>query len=307
MIVRVLGSAAGGGVPQWNCACANCQSARSGGAPHRTQSSAAVSADGKRWLLLNCSPDIAAQIEDYAPLHPPSPRGTPIRAMLLTDANVDHIGGLSVLRQRGGAGFLVRSSRIVREIAIAQPAFASFAAAPHRWMEVPLESACDAENEDDIVGNDLTVRALALPGTTPGYDGRRAVRGAVVAYEIVDRGGDSRLLFAPVFSAIDETLRAAIERADIAFLDGSFYDDEELVAANLIPKRARALGHQPVGGSDGTLAALRGSATRIVFTHLNNSNPMLDPTSLAHAAVREAGAEIAYDGMELTLESKSIR
>lgn len=241
MIVRVLGSAAGGGVPQWNCACANCKAARLGRAPNRTQSSLAVSADGRRWMLLNCSPDIATQIEAFAPLHPSYPRGTPIGAMLFTDANVDHIGGLAVLRQRGAAGFLLRSSGVVHEIAIAQPAFAPFASSPHRWLEVPLDSPCVAEDGDDIVGNALTVRALAVPGTTPGYDGRRTARGAVVAYEVADRGSERSLLFAPVFSAIDDRLRDAITRADIAFLDGSFYDNDELSDAGLLPNARASL------------------------------------------------------------------
>jgi pyrroloquinoline quinone biosynthesis protein B len=301
VIVRVLGSAAGGGVPQWNCACSNCQAARVGRAPRRTQSSLAVSADGKRWLLLNCSPDVAVQIEAFEPLHPSPPRGTPIRAMLFTDANVDHIGGLAVLRQQGATGFVVRSSSVVRQIATAQPAFSPFAAAPHRWLEVPLDSACVAQADDEIVGDALTVRALAVPGLTPGYDGRRAAHGAVVAYEIADRGAQRRLLFAPVFSAIDAPLRDAIESADVAFLDGSFFADDELVNASLLPKRARDLGHQPVGGSGGTLAQLQGASARVVFTHLNNSNPMLDPRSRAYALVGEFGAETAYDGMELTL------
>lgn len=279
----------------------NCQAARLGRAPRRTQSSLAVSADGRRWLLLNCSPDVAEQIEAFAPLHPSHPRGTPIAAMLFTDANVDHIGGLAVLRQRGAAGFLVRSSAVVREIALAQPAFAPFARSPHRWLEVQLDSPCVAQDGDDIVGNDLRVRALAVPGTTPGYDDRRTTRGAVVAFEVADRGSARGLLFAPVFSAIDDPLHDAIERAAVAFLDGSFYDDDELIDANLLPKHARDLGHQPVGGSNGTLARLRGTGTRVVFTHLNNSNPMLDPCSPALASVREFGGEVAYDGMELTL------
>ncbi|MBV8283580.1 MAG: pyrroloquinoline quinone biosynthesis protein B, partial [Candidatus Eremiobacteraeota bacterium] len=128
MILRILGSAAGGGVPQWNCACGNCAAARTGKAPRRTQSGAAVSADGNRWILLNCSPDIGAQIEAYDALLPKAVRETPIDGMLLTDANVDHIGGLAVLRQSGTHRFVVRSSAVVRDIATAQPAFAPFAA-----------------------------------------------------------------------------------------------------------------------------------------------------------------------------------
>ena len=301
MIVRVLGSAAGGGVPQWNCSCANCDAARGGRAPRRTQSSLTVSAGGRSWLLLNCSPDVAQQIESYPALHPSPPRSTPIGGILLTDANVDHLGGLAVLRQRGTGGFRLRSSSVVAAIATAQPAFAPFSLPPHRWLEVPLGDFCANDGDDDPVGARLQVRTIAVPGTTPGYDGRRRVRGAVVAYEIAERESDARLLFAPVFSEIDAELRRAIEACTVAFLDGSFYSDDELRACGLLDKSARALGHQPVGGTDGTLAQLRGTAARRIFTHMNNSNPMLDPQSAAFGAVRESGAEIAYDGMELAL------
>ena len=301
MIVRVLGSAAGGGVPQWNCACTNCADARAGRQPRRTQSSLAVSADGARWLLLNCSPDVGAQIESFAALQPVQRRGTPIAGMLFTDANVDHLGGLSVLRQHGDRGFLLRSSAAVRAIALAQPPFAPFARAPHRWVEIPLDAACAAQDDEDLVGNQLSVRAIAVAGTTPGYDGRRGVAGAVVAYEISERGQDARLLFAPVFAEIDARLERAIDAARVAFLDGSFYSDDELIVQNLARKRAHALGHQPVGGSAGTLAQLRDVRTRLVFTHLNNSNPMLDQRSREYAQVRDFGADVAHDGMELTL------
>jgi pyrroloquinoline quinone biosynthesis protein B len=300
VIVRVLGSAAGGGVPQWNCACTNCRAARSGRAPARSQSSVAVSSDGRQWLLLNCSPDVAAQIEAFPALQPRERRGTPIAGMLFTDANIDHLGGLASLRQHGPRGFVVRSSSVVREIALAQPAFAPFDVSPHRWLELTLGAPAESTGERDPVGNGLEVRAFALPGTTPGFDGRRSVEGAVVAYQISETSGEPKLLFAPVFSDFDDRLVEAVASVSVAFLDGSFYSDDELASQELMPKRARALGHQPVGGPDGTLARLRGVATRVVFTHLNNSNPMLDPGSSAYASVRESGFEIAYDGMELT-------
>jgi pyrroloquinoline quinone biosynthesis protein B len=296
VIVRVLGSAAGGGVPQWNCACANCEAARAGRAPHRTQSSLALCTRDGRWLLLNCSPDVAAQIEAFAPLQPGPDRTTPIDGILLTDANLDHIGGLASLRQ-ARSPMRVWSSAIVREIAAKQPSFAQFAAPPHRWLEMPLDAPCG----NDFIEESLLVRAFAVPGATPAYDGRRAQRGAVVAFEIVDGTSGSRLLFAPVFGAIDDALGAAIARASVAFLDGSFYSDDELEDRRFAGKPARALGHQPVGGPGGTLARLRGTVTRVIFTHINNSNPMLDPQSEAYASVRAFGAEVAYDGMELTV------
>jgi pyrroloquinoline quinone biosynthesis protein B len=301
VIVRVLGSAAGGGVPQWNCACDNCSAARAGHRPQRTQSSVAVSADGKRWLLLNCSPDIGAQIEAFAPLQPRKPRDTPIGGMLFTDANVDHVGGLVTLRQMGEHGFIVRSSAVVRAIAAAQPAYAPFSQSPHRWLEAPLDAFCEPASKHDVVGNQLAVRAIPVPGTTPGYDGRRRLSGAVVAYEISDLDRKNRLLFAPVFAGIDAALLAAIASAQVAFVDGTFYTDDELISQRLLEKRSEALGHQPVGGETGTLERLRNSGTRVIFTHLNNSNPMLDPASAACRQVRQADAEVAYDGMELRL------
>lgn len=302
MIVRVLGSAAGGGVPQWNCACYNCSEARVGRAPRRTQSGLAVSVDGERWLLLNCSPDIADQIEAFVPLHPRPPRGTPIGGMLFTDANVDHIGGLTVLRQRGPHPFVLRSSALVRSIAKVQPAFAPFALAPHSWLEVPLHGFCPPTAEaNDIVGDALSVRPVPVAGTTPGYDGRRELPGAVLAYEIRERTSERRMLFAPVFSAIDDALAEAIANADVAFLDGTFFYDDEMIAAGLMDKRARQLGHQPVGGPDGTLAQLGDLDTRVIFTHINNSNPALDRESQEFATLCHAGTELAHDGMELTL------
>lgn len=302
MIVRVLGSAAGGGVPQWNCACVNCAAARSGRAPRRTQSSLAISRDGRApWLLLNCSPDIAMQIEACSALHPRDGcRFTPIEDVLLTDANFDHIGGLVALRQASHR-IRVRSSSIVKEIVSAQKAFAHFVTPPHRWLDVPLDALVPNDGDDDAVSDWLMVRTLGVPGATPGYDGRRAVRGAVVAYELIERGSNAQLLVAPVFGEIDDALGSAIERSKVAFLDGSFYSDDELEATARLPKTARAMGHKPVGGSDGTLARLETVKSRVIFTHINNSNPMLDPASDASASLRASGAEIAYDGMEVTL------
>lgn len=291
MIFRVLGSAAGGGVPQWNCACTNCAAARSDRAPRRTQSGAAVSAGGERWLLLNCSPDITAQIEAFAPLQPRSLRGTPIDGVALTDANVDHLGGLAALRQSGSHRFAIRSSQVVRDIAVAQTAFAPFAHAPHRWDAVEDDARFETAG--------VALRGFAVPGTTPGYAGRRDEPGAVFAYEVRCDDADATVLFAPVFSRIDGRLFAAIESAAIAFLDGTFFSDDELIVSGLMEKTARQLGHQPVGGSGGSLERLRKVRTRIVFTHLNNSNPMLDPNSAAALEVRAAGAEIAFDGMML--------
>lgn len=291
MIVRVLGSAAGGGVPQWNCGCVHCAAARRGTAPRRSQSSLAISPDGETWWLVNISPDVAYQIEEFGPLQPRALRGSPIAGMLLTDANVDHLGGLAVVRQTHPAGFEVYSSDVVRRIATAQTAFSAFAEPPHRWHSVtePFELADGA----------LRVTPLPVPGLTPGYAGRESTRGAVLAYRVESRGSRASVLFAPVFAAIDASLAAAIAGADVAFLDGSFWSDDELRTEGLDIKAAHALGHLPIGEPDGSLATIKGLRNRRIYTHVNNSNPLLDPDSLASAALRDAGAELAFDGLEI--------
>ncbi len=298
MIVRVLGSAAGGGVPPWNCGCVNCSAARRGEQPYRTQSSLAVSADGERWLLLNVSPDIAAQIEAYPPLQPRGVRGTPIAGIVLTDANVDHLGGLVTLRQAGEHRFTLRSSHVVHEIATAQPAFATFADPPHQWLTAD-EGPLPAVNGDPV-GAQLALRAIPVPGLTPGFAGRRAIRGAVTAYAITSATGRT-LLFAPVFAAVDATLAAEIRAADVAFLDGSFFTDTEMCDTGAGDKLATALGHAPLSGPSGTLAAIGAANGQCFLTHVNNTNPILDPTSDAAAQIARAGISVATDGLTLEI------
>jgi pyrroloquinoline quinone biosynthesis protein B len=298
VIVRVLGSAAGGGVPQWNCACPNCAAARRGEQPRRLTSSLAVSADGDRWVLLNVSTDIGPQIEAHPPLQPRGVRGTPIVGMVLTDANVDHLGGLVTLRQAGDHRFTIRSSRVVRDIATAQEAFATFAQPPHRWLytdEGELEAV-----EGDAVGDDILVRAIPVPGLTPGFAGRQAVRGAVTAYAVRSRGGGT-LLYAPVFAAVDDVLAGEIAAADVSFLDGSFFSDAEMSETGAGDKRATALGHAPLGGPGGTLAMIGARHGRCFVTHVNNTNPILDPASDAAAQLARHNVEVAADGLVLEL------
>ncbi|MDB5094509.1 MAG: pyrroloquinoline quinone biosynthesis protein PqqB [Candidatus Eremiobacteraeota bacterium] len=292
MIVRVLGSAAGGGVPQWNCSCVNCAAARRGDAPPRSQSSFALSADGDAWWLVNVSPDVAAQIEAFPPLQPRERRGTPIAGMLLTDANVDHLGGLAVVRQSHPRGFEVYSSEIVRTIATAQPAFAAFARPPHRWHSVLTEPFA-------LDGGALRVTPFPVPGLTPGFAGRDQARGAVLAFRVESTTSGRSILFAPVFAAIDPELAAAIDAADVVLLDGSFWSEDEMRDAGLGEKTARGLGHLPLEGASGSLRAIADRRNRRIYVHLNNSNPVLDPASPQARAVLAAGAEIAFDGMDI--------
>ena len=300
MIVRILGSAAGGGVPQWNCGCGNCVRARNGEAPMRTQSSIAVSADERAWLLINVSVDLARQFAATPELWPVAARATPFAAVLLTDANVDHTAGLAELRQDPDA-FVVLSTPVVKSLLVPQLAYERFDRPPHRWIACDPGGRDIAPDIDDAIAAQFEIRMVDVPGLLPGYAGRGTARGAVVAYVLRERASGASVLAAPVFSDLDETLMEAARASDVVLLDGSFFSDDEMPRDGLMRKTARSLGHAPVGGVDGTLARVRGLANRRVFVHLNNSNPVLDPASPAAQDVAAAGCEIAYDGMRISV------
>jgi pyrroloquinoline quinone biosynthesis protein B len=297
MIVRVLGSAAGGGVPQWNCGCPNCARARRGEAPARTQSSFAVSPDKRTWILVNVSADVGRQLAVTPDLWPHGARASPFAAVLITDANVDHTAGLGEFRQEPDP-LVVVSTRATKELLAPQLAFARFDRAPHSWRV--CEDGDDvAPSLGDAIGSLLAIRVVEVPGLLPGYAGRRSAAGAVVAYEFCERATGATLLIAPVFADLDERLARAVARCDLALLDGSFYADGELAG-----KTARSLGHAPVSGPGGTLERVAPLGARRVFVHLNNTNPMLDPASEAHRATVEAGCEVADDGWSAEVPSK---
>ena len=277
-------------MPQWNCACVHCNAARTGARPRRSQSSFALSSDGDRWWLINASPDIAQQIEAFPALAPRDARGTPIAGMFFTDANVDHLGGLAVLRQAGTHAFDIYSSATVRALAAEQQAFATFTMPPHRWNALALDEVVAFERG-------LSAQVIKIDGLTPGFAGRRALADAVVAYLITDEASGGRALFAPVFASVTETLIRAAHDADVSFFDGSFWSDDELEGYG-VEKPARALGHAPISGPDGSLAALPQRGRRL-FAHINNTNPLLDPTSDAAAETGRRGFEIAHDGLQI--------
>jgi pyrroloquinoline quinone biosynthesis protein B len=290
VIVRVLGSAAGGGVPQWNCGCFNCARARRGEAPIRTQSSIAVSPDGTTWLLVNASVDLPRQVASTPALWPKAPRANPFSTVLLTDANVDHTAGLGELRQ-DPEPLVIVSSQATKELLVSERAYERFDRAPHLWTDDPHQTGTDS----------FDIEMIDVPGLLPGYAGRTPASGAVVAYVVRDRRARVQITLAPVFSDIDERLYAAIAQSDIALLDGTFYSNDELRENGLMTKDARSLGHAPVGGPDGTLSRIASLSNRRIFVHLNNSNPMLDTASAAYSAVTSAGCEIAADGLQALL------
>jgi pyrroloquinoline quinone biosynthesis protein B len=285
----VLGSGAGGGVPQWNCACAGCVAARSGLIPSRTQDSVCTSADGERWVLLNASPDVRVQLERTRELHPTSKRGTPIRAIILTNADVDHVLGLFVLRE--SEPIVVWCTRTVRAAIEANVLVKSLQRTETQltWREIP------EDKEFDIEG--LTVRAFPVPGKPPIYLSQLArspdeniglklhAKGRALAY-VSGAGGPGQYL---------ERVRAA----DKVLFDGTFWSSDELVQGGLGYARAEEMAHWPIGGEQGSLQALSPLRGRLVYTHINNTNPILLPSSVERSAVESAGFDIAYDGMTL--------
>lgn len=297
MHVRVLGSAADGGVPQWNCACANCRAAREKPQLRRLQESLAVSADGERWLLANVSPDIRHQIDAFEKLAPHMGRRSPISAVVLTDANVDHAFGLLELHQ--AERLALYTTEIVRDLLLAGCSpLRALAKTPHVWNvigEAPVHV-----NDASKLPIGLRVRALDVGGLTPHYDGGRQSSGATSAILIND--GTHRLVYAPTLFTVSDALRRELALADAAFLDGTFFTDHELSMQALGTRTARQMGHLPISGDAGSLAAIVGLGGRHrYFTHVNNTNPMLEPTSDAARAVHNAGWALAEDGLTFNL------
>lgn len=298
----MLGSAAGGGVPQWNCNCATCRDVRSGTArtTARTQSSLAVSADGMRWCLINASPDLRDQILAFEPLWPSgAPRASPIAAVLLTDAGVDHVAGLLSLRE--GTGVQVVSTTAVHAqlfaansmfAALLRPGKLAWAAAP----EGAPESIVAADGTD--LG--LTAVAFHVPGRAAAYAPAAPCDGAVVGYRITDVRRGTAACIVPVVAELDARTVGAIGASDCLFLDGTFWSEDELARRECGSRSAADMGHLPIGGPHGSLARLgRQIAGRRIYTHLNNTNPVIEPDTPERQLVEAAGWEIATDGMEI--------
>jgi pyrroloquinoline quinone biosynthesis protein B len=287
MKVILLGTAAGGGFPQWNCACALCTS----DAPPRTQDCVAVSADGKSWYLLNASPDIRAQILATPPLRAgPGPREIPLRGVLLTDAELDHSLGLLMLREAGGL-----------------PVWAPKAVLHALSDRFPARSIIDGYGgwdwlpTSEIAIDGLRVNVLPVSDKRPKYTRSSTEDGPwVVAYRIEDVRTGGVFVYAPCLKSWPEGFDEFIRDAGLVLLDGTFYAPDEMsgaTEAKVGDGAQLAMGHLPITGS---LAKLR-PGPRWVYTHLNNTNPVVDPSSPEHAAVLAGGASLPLDGTEFKL------
>lgn len=306
MLVRVLGSAAGGGLPQWNCNCRICALARAGNGrvSARTQSSAAVSSDGKRWVVLNASPDLRQQINDNPPLHPANgSRHSPIHAAVLTNADVDHVAGLLTMRER--QPFAIYATTRVLAVLAANPIFAVLDQSLVPRRELPLErevALCGAD------GTPLGLQAQAFavagkvalyledPSKGPGF-GTQA--GDTIGLAIRETGKPERFCYVPGCAAVDERLVQRLGGAELVLFDGTLFHDDEMLAGGTGAKTGRRMGHISIDGPVGSLVALSGVALgRRVFTHINNTNPILIEDSPERAAVEAAGWQVAHDGQE---------
>ena len=302
MLVSILGAAAGGGFPQWNCNCDNCRRLRAGTlrAKTRSQIQVAVSADGRAWHLLGASPDLGKQIESSPSFHPRQGlRDSPIVSVILTCAEVDQSLGLLLLREMHS--FTVYATASVRDILLSDNSMFRMlhrAAGQVEWHSVRPGAPFEVEAG-------IQVEAIPMGGGYPSYV--RADRLAVCRADEAVVGlsiqcGGRAMLFLPGVPRIDDALLARMEQSDLLLLDGTFWSDDEFIRVWPEARTARAMGHLPISGDNGSLerlAALR--RPRKVFVHINNTNPILDEDGAEHAAVREAGWEVACDGMTISL------
>ena len=276
--LRILGSAAGGGLPQWNCPCPNCLAARAGQITPQTQSSIAIIAESGDCFLLNASPDLARQIESTPELQPhrSQPRNTPIAAVFLTNADLDHALGLLLMRQEE-TPLVVYATTETRDAL--------------GWIEATLKPFRPIEwrtpNESfQSLGSGIEFRPVDLETS--------------IAYQFRDQVSGASALLAPAVGELTDELRDAVNTSDIVGFDGTFWSNDELRAFRVGARTARQMNHLPI--SVGSLDFLRDASVRRKFyTHINNTNPILTPDSNERRQVEEAGIEIARDGLEITL------
>ena len=294
----VLGAAAGGGFPQWNCNCDVCRLAWAGDARvrPRTQASLAVSGDGRHWTLLNASPDLRAQLQVTPALQPRGgTRGSPIEAVVLTGGEIDQTAGLLSLRER--SPFALIATAATRAAVADNPMFGALAS------DMVARRAI-TPGEKFALGGNLQAELFMVPGKVPlyleGLNPQTAEESAAnVGVEISD--GRTRLAYVPGAAAMTPALKARLARADAILFDGTLYTDDEMIRSGTGSKTGRRMGHMPIEGPDGSLAALADVKARRIFVHINNTNPMLVDGSPERVRVNAAGWDVAWDGMEIVL------
>jgi pyrroloquinoline quinone biosynthesis protein B len=298
VLVRILGSAAGGGFPQWNCHCVTCEAAREGvRARPRTQSSLAIRGDEGPWFLVNASPDARQQLESLAPRRADGVRAPPIAGVLLTDAEIDHTAGLLLLRESQAPVRIFGGEGVERALRDGYPVLAI------------LERYCGAEwhtlepeRATPLDGSSLTVEPFEAGGDAPRYLSGSDVELEATGFVFHDRASRGVVTYAPGLARLDDGVLARFAGSDLVLVDGTFWRDDELARLGISERSARDMGHLPLSGAGGTLELLgRLERPRKVLVHINNTNPILLEDSPERNAVVGAGVEVAYDGLEVQL------
>jgi len=309
MRVRILGSAAGGGFPQWNCTCPNCRTLRAGtfqGKP-RTQAQVAISAGDGSWFLLGASPDLRAQIEATPELHPrEGVRQSPIAGAVLANADVDHVLGLLLLREL--QPLRLHSTESVRRILLeGNSMFGMLQRAPGQltWTDFKPGTRfalLNAAGEDSGVGCCARSLGTHYPAYVSPPNQSELIAGEASLGLIVESPSGKRLAYMPAVPQVDDALVAEFESADVLMFDGTFWSDEELIRIQGGGATARQMGHVPVSSDEGSLSKLAQlRRPRKIYIHINNSNPMLNEAGPEYRLVRESGWEIAEDGWQFDL------
>lgn len=307
MKILVLGSAAGGGFPQWNCNCPNCQGVRKGSirARARTQSSIAVSSDGVDWILINASPDILSQIRANPVLQPErGTRDTGIRAVVLMDAQIDHVTGLLMLRE-GRPLPLYCTASVWDDLSNGLPLAKVLS---HYcgllWQPLPAHRSAHEPCIRVPGFDDIGFTPLSLKSKAPPYSPKRDTPGADdnIGLLIEDRTTGQKLFYAPGLAEIEPHIDEAMRMADCVLVDGTLWTEDEMIRLGLSRKTASDMGHLPQSGPHGMIAALDALGTRRkILIHINNSNPILNEDSQEASILKNHGIETAFDGMEINL------
>lgn len=302
MKIVLLGTAAGGGSPQWNCNCTVCSAVRKGkkGTVPRTESSVAISVDGEKWFLLNASPDIRSQFARFPPLHPPLGlrRGSHVQGVLVTNADLDHTLGLLLLRE--GEKLSVHAPTSVRDVLEKDSAIGGVMKAfcGIKWIMPPRRLSPLLSADGSKSG--LLYQAIELIGGPPRFSKCKASKpsGHSVGYRIIDERTGGRLLFLPDVAATNSGLVDRLGECDLLLFDGTFWSENEMSQRGVGEIDAARMGHWPISGADGSLSLLAHLPIRHkVYIHLNNTNPILIDTSPEYDAVTKAGVTVGRDGM----------
>ncbi|HEX3758964.1 MAG TPA: pyrroloquinoline quinone biosynthesis protein PqqB [Kofleriaceae bacterium] len=304
MYLRVLGSAAGGGLPQWNCGCANCVAVRAGDPAvlPRSQASAAVSGDGQQWFLLNVSPDVRAQIDSFPALHPRRLRDTPIGGVVLTNGDVDACLGLFILREDQPL-VVYASEAVERGLREHNALTRTLERRPGQlvWHRLRAGEAVALTGAAGPSG--LTLEPVAVPGTVPLHLKGLAAPSPDDNLALVLRDAHGRsVVYAPTAAGPTPELEAHARAADAIVFDGTFFGDDELTSLGLTRRTARDMAHWPLGGPEGSLRWLAQlPCRRKILTHINNTNPILRDGAPERDELAAAGVEPGYDGLEVEL------